>query len=283
MPETRVSRRRGRLRRIPPRIFLGAALVALMGGLALLAEVVAPGDPWRPVGPPLHPPSARYWGGTDDLGRDLWVQVIHGSRVSLPLGLATAALAAGLGSVVGGLAGYCGGWIDDFLMRLTEVVQLVPRFLLALLVASLFGAHRTTLILLLGFTLWPSPARLLRAQLLTLRERDFVTAARALGSPGWRIVVRHLVPQALPPVIAGATLQVGSVILIEAGLSFLGLRIGDVPSWGYLLNNAQAFLRLAWWMAAGPGLALTLTVLGIHLLAEGFGGMRIRPEAWRAQ
>ena len=283
MPESRAHRRRGRLRWIPPRVFLGAALVALMGSLALLAEVVAPGDPWRPVGPPLHPPSAQYWGGTDDLGRDLWVQVIHGTRVSLLLGLATAALAAGLGGLVGGLSGYCGGRVDDVLMRLTEVAQLLPRFLLALLVASLFGAHRTTLILLLGSTLWPSPARLLRAQLLSLRERDFATAARALGSPGWRTVVRHLFPQALPPVIASATLQVGSAILIEAGLSFLGLRIGDVPSWGYLLNNAQAFLRLAWWMAAGPGLALTLTVLGIHLLAEGFGDMRIREDTWRAQ
>src|SRR5919108_1656898 len=109
MPESRAHRQRGRLRRIPPRVFLGAALVALMGSLALLAEVVAPGDPWRPVGPPLHPPSAQYWGGTDDLGRDLWVQVIHGSRVSLPLGLATAALAAGLGSGVGGSACFFGG------------------------------------------------------------------------------------------------------------------------------------------------------------------------------
>jgi peptide/nickel transport system permease protein len=227
--------------------------------------------------------SAQYWSGTDDLGRDLWVQVVHGSRVSLLFGLATAGLAAGLGSLVGGLAGYCGGLVDDVLMRLTEVVQLLPRFLLAIVMATIFGASLTTLILLLGCTLWPSPARLLRAQILTLRERDFVTAARALGSPDWRLVVRHLLPQAIPPVIASATLQVGSAILIEAGLSFLGLRISEVPSWGYLLNNAQAFLRLAWWMAVGPGLALTLTVLGVNLVAEGLGSMPIREHAWKAR
>jgi peptide/nickel transport system permease protein len=283
MIEDHSHRRRGFLQRVSLRTLLGIALLTLMGSFAVLADVVAPGDPWRSVGPPLHPPSAQYWSGTDDLGRDLWVQVVHGSRVSLLFGLATAGLAAGLGSLVGGLAGYCGGLVDDVLMRLTEVVQLLPRFLLAIVMATIFGASLTTLILLLGCTLWPSPARLLRAQILTLRERDFVTAARALGSPDWRLVVRHLLPQAIPPVIASATLQVGSAILIEAGLSFLGLRISEVPSWGYLLNNAQAFLRLAWWMAVGPGLALTLTVLGVNLVAEGLGGMPIREHAWKAR
>jgi peptide/nickel transport system permease protein len=245
MIEEHAHRRRGILKRISLRPLLGVALLTLMGSLAVLAEVVAPGDPWRAVGSPLHPPSSQYWSGTDDLGRDLWVQVVHGSRVPLLFGLATAGLAAGVGSLVGGLAGYCGGLVDDVLMRLTEVAQLLPRFLLAIVMATVFGASLTTLILLLGCTLWPSPARLLRAQILTLRERDFVTAARALGRPGWRLVVRHLLPQAIPPVIASATLQVGNAILIEAGLSFLGLRISEVPSRGYLLNNAQAFLRLA--------------------------------------
>ncbi|MCW5854219.1 MAG: ABC transporter permease, partial [Anaerolineae bacterium] len=244
-------------------------LTLSMVALAVFAGVIAPGDPLRSIGAPLQAPSSQHLFGTDDLGRDMLAQVVHGSRASLLVGLTTAFVAAVIGSVVGATAGYFGRRVDDVLMRITELFQVVPRFFLAILVAALFGANLRTIILLLGLTFWPGPARLLRSQVLALRERDFVLAARAVGAPTRVILWRHILPNALPPVIVSAALQVGGAILTEASLSFLGLGERSIVSWGYLLNNAQAFLRVAWWMSAFPGLALMLTVLGVNLLSDG--------------
>lgn len=257
-----------RLRRQPPAI-VGAAISAMLVLVALFAGAIAPYDPFAMTNAVLQPPSAQHLFGTDDLGRDIFSGVVYGARTSLLVGFAAAGTATVIGLLVGSLAGYVGGITDDLLMRVSELFQIIPRFFLALIIVALLGSNIWLIVLLLGVTYWPGTARLVRAQLLTLRTRDYITAARALGVPDAQILLRHLLPAALPPVITLAALQVGGAILVEAGLSFLGLGDRSVVSWGMLLNDAQQFVRRAWWMSVFPGMAITLTVLGLNLLADG--------------
>lgn len=253
---------------------LGLLLLIGLVGVALLASLIAPGDPLRRAGAPLQPPSFQHWFGTDDLGRDVFAGVVYGSRPSLLIGFAAALTSAVVGTLVGSVAGYFGRLADDLLMRLTELVQVVPRFFLVLIVAALFGPSLTTVALLLGLTFWPGTARLLRAQVLSLRNRDFILAARAIGVPQQRILVRHLLPNAFAVVVVSTSLQVGSAILVEAGLSFLGLGDRSVVSWGNMLNLAQPLIRVAWWAAVFPGLAITLTVVAANLVGDGLNAAR---------
>jgi peptide/nickel transport system permease protein len=262
-----------RFRRQPVAI-VGTAIVLLLILIAVLADRIAPYDPFATSDEVLLSPAAAHPFGTDDLGRDIFSAIVYGARVSLLVGLVSAFTATVIGVIVGGFAGFAGGLIDDGLMRLTELFQIVPRFFLALIVVALLGSSIWLIVLLLGLTYWPSTARLLRAQVLSLRTRDYVLAARAVGVHQTAILVRHILPGALPPVITQAALHVGGAILIEAGLSFLGLGDRNVVSWGALLNDAQQFVRVAWWMSVFPGLAITLTVLGLNLLADGLN------EAW---
>lgn len=248
---------------------LGVALVALVALVATAGAVVAPFDPLLAGAAPLRPPSPAHWMGTDDLGRDVLSGVLHGARVSLLVGLATAFTAAVVGTIVGAVAGFYGGWVDDLLMRLTEVIQTVPRFFLAVIVAAMFGPSIVFLTVLLGLTFWPGTARLLRSQVLSLREREYVLAARALGLRDAAVLRRHVLPNAVAVVVVSAALQVGTAILVEASLSFLGLGDRSAVSWGWMLNNAQPFLRVAWWMSVFPGIALALTVLAANLAADG--------------
>lgn len=256
-----------RLRRQPTAWF-GVAVMALLLVMALFAARIAPGDPFATSRQVFLPPSAAHPFGTDDLGRDLYRSVIHGARASLLVGFVTAGIATLIGAVVGAVAGYCGGFTDDLLMRVTELFQVVPRFFLVLIAVALFGSGIGIVILLLGLTYWPGAARLLRGQVLSLRNREHVIAARAIGVRESAILVRHVLPLALPPVVTVAALTVGGAILVEAGLSFLGLGDRNVVSWGALLNDAQQFVRRAWWLSAFPGLAITLTVLGLNLFAD---------------
>lgn len=248
---------------------VGFVLVAFLAVVAVFGALSAPFDPLLASAAPLRPPSPEHWMGTDDLGRDVLSGVLHGARVSLLVGLATALTAALVGTLVGGVAGFYGGAVDDVLMRLTEIVQTVPRFFLAVLVAAVFGPSIVFVTLLLGLTFWPSTARLLRAQVLSLRQREYVLAARALGLRELSLLRRHVLPNAIAVVIVSAALQVGIAILVEASLSFLGLGDRTAVSWGWMLNNAQPFLRVAWWMSVFPGLALALTVLAANLAADG--------------
>ena len=214
--------------------------------------------------------------------------MVHGSRVSLLVGLLAAFTSGLLGTLVGGPAGYFGGALDDLLMRLTELFQVVPRFFLALIVTALFGPNVVVVTLLLGLTFWPITARLLRAQILSIRARDYVLAARAVGAADDRILLRHVLPNAISVVVVATTLQVGTAILVEAGLSFLGLGDRSVVSWGNILNGAQPLIRIAWWTAVFPGLAITLTVVAANLLGDGLTaalgpGRRERPAGrWDA-
>lgn len=256
---------------------LGLGLILALCAVALLADRIAPGDPFGAAGPTLAPPSPAFPLGTDDLGRDLLANVVHGLRTSLGIALGVLLLAGTLGISVGTVAGYCGGWLDDLLMRATEFVQVVPRFFLAVLVIALVGPGVDRLILLLGLTAWPTTARVIRAEALSLRTRPFVEASRALGASPARTLLREVLPNALPPALVVLFLAAAGAILTEAGLSFLGLGDPAVVSLGYLARNAQQFLRVAWWLAAFPGAAIAAAVLALALLADALGDvLRVR-------
>jgi peptide/nickel transport system permease protein len=245
---------------------LALTVATLLSGL--FAGVIASDDPFRAVAEPLQSPSGRHLMGTDDLGRDLLSAVVHGARTSMLVVVAVCAIASVIGIGVGALSGYRAGLVDDVVMRVTEIFQAVPRFFLALLVVALFGPGLDNLILVLGLTSWPLLARVVRAESLSMRQREFVEAARALGASSTRIVVRHLLPNVLPAALVVISLMASRVILLEASLSFLGLGDPNAMSWGYLANNAQRFLRLAWWMSVFPGAAIALTVLGLNLVSD---------------
>jgi peptide/nickel transport system permease protein len=248
---------------------IGLALLVTTALMALLAPVVFPEGPFKITGGRFVPPSAAHWLGTDHLGRDVLAGVFYGARASLMVGFLSVAMSLVIGIVVGALAGYYGGWIDDVLMRITEIFQVMPRFFLALLVVAIFGANIWGIIFVIGILSWAEIARLLRAEYLTLRERPFVTAARAYGAPNLQIIALEILPNALSPIIVAASLQVASAVLLEASLSFLGVGDPNVMSWGTMLNSAQQFLRLAWWNATFPGLAICLMTLGIALMSDG--------------
>ena len=266
---TRVGSNRDRTqRRFGYSLLVGLGLVALVLSLAILGPLVSQSSPFVPSGAPFQSPGARHWLGTDDLGRDILTGVIHGARVSLLVGLVSAVASGLIGTTIGGCAGYFGGWVDDALMRLTEAVQTLPRFFLAVVVAALFGPSIINLTVLLALTFWTNSARLLRAQVLSVREREYVLAARAVGASSARVLWNHVLPNSISVVVISASLQLGAAILVEASLSFLGLGDRSQMSWGYMLNNAQPFLRSAWWMSVFPGAALALTVLGANLLSD---------------
>ncbi|GAC1346891.1 MAG: ABC transporter permease [Acetobacteraceae bacterium] len=247
---------------------LGALLLAPSLVCALFASVIAPGDPFASVAPSFVPPSAAHPFGTDDLGRDLLSAVVHGAGTSLLTGFAVGVLASALGVMVGCCAGFGGPAVDDILMRLTEFFQVVPRFFLAILVIALFGNRLANIVAVLTLTSWGGLARVVRAEVLSLRERDFVLAARAVGGTRLRVAVRHVVPHALTSLLPLAALIASGAILTEAGLSYLGLGDPNMISWGYLLNNAQGFLWRAWWLSAFPGIAIIATVLGLSLVLD---------------
>jgi peptide/nickel transport system permease protein len=247
---------------------VGFVLTLSLMVVAIFAGAIAPVDPFASVGAPLTPPSRAHVLGTDDLGRDLLAGIAHGARTSLLVVVSVTALTAMIGVTIGAVAGYRAGSTDDVLMRLTEFVQVVPRFFLAVLVIALFGPGLDRLALVLGLTSWPAIARVVRAETLTLARREFVEAAHALGASAWRVLARHVMPNALPAAIVVVSANAGTVILMEAGLGFIGLGDPQAISWGYLANNAQRFLRVAWWMALFPGLAIALALLGLNLLGD---------------
>ena len=263
---------------------LGLALTLTVLVVGVLAESIAPHDPFRAVGRPFQPPSGKHWMGTDDLGRDIFSAVVAGARTSMTVVVAVSVISAAIGLAVGAVAGYRGGLVDDGLMRVTEMFQSVPRFFLALLVVALFGSGIGNLILLLGVTSWPLLARVVRTETLSLREREFVGAARALGASNARILIGHILPHVVPAALVVIALMGSRVILLEASLSFLGLGDPSAMSWGLLANNAQRFMRVAWWLAVFPGLAIVVAVLGLNLLSDAVNNalnphLRRRPAA----
>jgi peptide/nickel transport system permease protein len=259
---------------------LGLALALLV--VAVLADVIAPIDPFASVAPPLSPPSRAHPLGSDDLGRDVLSGVVHGARTSVVVSLAVTGLAAFIGIAVGAVAGYGPAGVDDWLMRATDAVQVVPRFFLAVVVIALFGAGLDRVVLVLALSSWPATARVVRAETLSLARREFVDAARALGASAPRIVLGHVLPNALPAAAVVVSLNAASVILLEAGLGFIGLGDPRAISLGYLANNAQRFLRVAWWMAVFPGAAIALAILGLNLLGDALAELGPRQARWSA-
>ncbi|HUW47890.1 MAG TPA: ABC transporter permease [Patescibacteria group bacterium] len=249
---------------------LGLAVVIMLVLVAIAAPLITPYSPLS-VGifQRLQAPSIVNIMGTDDLGRDMLCRVVYGSRISLAIGLSVALASACAGLVVGALSGYFGGRIDDLIMRITDVFQTIPRFFLAILLVALWGRSTVVVIFALSVLSWPVTARIVRAQTLSLREMEFVTAARSIGESNSHIIFREIVPNLLSLVIVNTTLMIASAIVIEAGLSFLGLGDPSVTSWGRMLSEAQGFLRDAWWMVVFPGVAISAAVLSFNLVGDG--------------
>ena len=260
------------MRRIDSLALVGALVVFAAVVVAVAAPALAPGDPIKnSLLDRLTPPT---WGGehplgTDTLGRDVASRLLHGARVSLLVGFSAVLLAGASGVVLGLVSGWYRGWLDDVLMRLGDVQLAFPVLVLAVAVLAVLGASVVNLILVLGVTGWITYARIVRGEVLTLRERDFVAAARALGAnDGW-IVRRHLLPNVLPPITVVATFSVARTIIAEASLSFLGLGIpAPEPSWGAMLDEGRNYITTGWWLALFPGLAILLLVLGINLVGD---------------
>jgi len=262
----RVLRRAARARLAP----FGAAVMVLAVLVALAAPVVAPYDPLaQDLGNTLSRPGLAHLLGTDNVGRDVLSRVIWGTRISLLAGLVSVALAMLAGSLLGLLAGYCGGRTDGLVMRVMDAVLSFPPLVLALALGAVLGAGLAGVLLALGVVYAPTFARLMRGQVLSIAARDYVDAARALGAPGWRIAARHVVPNAINPIIVQASLSVAFAILAEASLSFLGLGIQPPQaSWGSMINAGRGYLQQAPWIVFGPGAALFVTVVGLNFVGD---------------
>jgi peptide/nickel transport system permease protein len=257
------------LARRPAAVFGGAVLLTVLV-LALFAPWLAPYDPlatsWSAV---RKAPSAAHWFGTDEVGRDLLSRVIWGARASLSAGLVAVLIAVAVGLPLGMVAGYLGGWIDMVIGRLTDAMLAIPFLILAIALAAFLGPSLSNAMIAIGVTATPLFVRLARGQVLQARAEDWVEAARSVGNPRARILVRHILPNILPPVMVQATLTIASAIIAEASLSFLGLgQQPPAPSWGSMLNTAQRFLTQAPWMALFPGAAIFLTVLAFNLFGD---------------
>jgi peptide/nickel transport system permease protein len=268
-----------------PRLRPGLIITFGLGLLALAAPVIAPGDPAAlgEAADRLSAPSGSHLLGTDLLGRDILLRLIHGSRVSLMVGWVSVLAAVLLGTGIGLASGLGPRWLDRLLMSTTDAFLAFPRIFLILLLVSLTTPSLLLVMLVLGLTGWMGVARLVRAEALSLRERDFVAAARGLGLTPWQVALRHVLPNLMPMVIVAATLRVGGAILAESFLSFLGLGAQEpVVSWGAMIQQGRGYLLEGWWLATFPGLAIALTVLGYNLLGEGLRRRldpRSRPEA----
>jgi peptide/nickel transport system permease protein len=268
------------LLRQPSRL-LAVCLLVLVTCAAVTAPLVAPYDPnAQDIALKNQPPmwstggSVAHVLGTDQLGRDLLSRLTFGSRVTMAVGLSAVLVATLFGSLAGLLAGYVGGWSDNLVMRLADIQFAFPSILLAIAVIGVLGVGVGNLIIVLAFTGWVQYARIMRAQVLSLREKEYVEAARALGAQAGRIMVRHILPNSLAAIVVVATLQFAQVIVTEAALSFLGLGVPlDTPSWGGMLNDGQSYLGSAWWVATLPGVAISLTVLSVNLMGDWLGDL----------
>ena len=251
---------------------IGLGLLTLLGAAALLAPLLAPFDPdLIDLGAGrLLPPSPSHWMGTDELGRDLFSRVLYGARVSLLIGFLAVAIAVSIGTAVGAVAGYWGGRLDALLMRIVDLFLSFPRLVLLITVVALFEPSIPLIIIVLGLTGWMGVSRLVRGQVLSVREREYVQAARAMGYGPGRILGRHVLPNVATPIIVAATLGIGNAILAEAALSYLGLGVQPpVASWGTIIQSGGDRLVDAWWIATFPGLAIVFTVMSFNLVGDG--------------
>ncbi len=248
---------------------VGLSLLVLILLVAIFAPLIAPYSPYAMVGNLLEAPSAAHILGTDNLGRDVFSRIVYGTRVSLVIGTIAASLSGLLGTIVGAIAGFFGGKVDAVLSEIIDVVLMIPTFFLILVIVALFGSSVLNMMIVIGLTSWPGNARVMRAQALSLRTRTFVQSSRALGESEWGILIRHIIPNGIFPVISNTTMQVATAILTEANLSFLGLGDPNVVSWGQMIFTGRTYLASAWWVATFPGLAIVITVAAFYLIGDG--------------
>lgn len=249
----------------------GGLVVALLLAVSLLAPLLTPYQPdtidaYRV----LTPPSWDHWMGTDELGRDVLTRIIFGARISLKVGFVAVGISVLIGTTVGLLAGYYGRWVDSILMRFVDIMLCFPTFFLILAVIALLEPSIGYIMLVIGITSWMGVARLVRAEVLSIKERDYIMAARAMGASDLRIICRHILPNAAAPILVTATLGIAGAILTESALSFLGIGVlPPTPSWGNILTSGKDYIEFAWWLSLFPGLAILVTVLAYNLLGEG--------------
>ncbi len=250
----------------------GLVVIVLMYGIALAAPLISRYDPTvLQPGARSKPPTAQHWLGTDRNTRDVYARLIVGARVSLAVGFTAVLIIMSVGTALGAIAGFFGGWVDALIMRFTDILLSIPQILLLISAAALFTASLQTTVIVIGLTSWPGAARLVRGQFLSLRNQEFVTAARAIGATPTQIIRRHLFPNTLAVIIVEATLWLSYAILLEAALSYLGLGVQiPTPSWGNMLQQGQTeLLNGAWWLTLFPGLAIFITVLAFNLMGDG--------------
>ena len=265
---------------------IGGAIVLVLAIMALAAPLVSPHDPHKlDVKRILEPPSARHWLGTDQVGRDVLSRMLYGARVSLAVGFVSVGIAAVIGIALGAAAGYHGGAVDAGVMRLVDLMLVFPRFFLLLAVLAFLKPSIWTIMAVIGVTGWMGVARLVRAEFLALKEREFVVWSQSIGASALRIIWRHILPNAMAPVLVAMTLGIPAAILTESGLSFLGLGVRPpYATWGNILNDGKEVIELAWWLSVYPGLAILLTVLSYNLFGEGIRDAldpRLRQSAGR--
>lgn len=250
---------------------LGLGIVFLLATAGVFAPMIAPYDPMQQdIVNRLQPPNSEHLMGTDQLGRDLFSRVLFGARISLKISVLVVAISVLIGTVMGVVSGYAGGWVDEAIMRLVDLLIAYPGFLFALVVVAVLGPSLLNLMIALAVTGWTEYARLIRGEVLSVKEKDFIKAAQVMGASRARVMGRHIVPNVIGPIVVLATLNLGTVVLGTAGLSFLGFGAQPpTPEWGSMLANSRNFLTTAWWLANFPGMAIMLTVVGFNLLGDG--------------
>nr|WP_238701379.1 ABC transporter permease [Mariprofundus erugo] len=254
-----------------PLVVIGGSIVMTVAVLAILAPWIAPYDPTEiDVSVILMPPSWQHWCGTDTLGRDVFSRMLFGARVSLAVGFVAVGISLLIGLLLGAISGYAGGRTDSIIMRITDMVLCFPTFFLILAVIAFLEPSIWNIMIVIGLTSWMGIARLVRAEFLSLRQREYILAARSLGISPLRIMWRYMLPNALGPILVSAVLGIAGAVLVESGLSFLGLGVQPPdPSWGNILTDGKDNIQIAWWLSMFPGLAILITVLGYNLLGEG--------------
>ncbi len=254
-----------------PLSLAGFIIIVCVFLLSMLAPIVAPYDPnYIDVKAILLEPSMQHWMGTDGLGRDVLSRMLYGGRISLLVGLVAVGISTAIGILLGALAGFYRGWVDTFIMRIVDVMLSIPSFFLILAVIAFLTPSIINIMIVIGLTSWMGVTRLVRAEFLSLNEREFVMASRTLGAKNTRLIFTHLLPNSLTPIIVSAVLGVAGAVLMESGLSFLGLGVqAPQASWGNILTDGKEYIQFAWWLSLFPGLAILITVLGYNLLGEG--------------
>lgn len=248
---------------------VAAVVLACIALVAVFGPFLYDVDPFDMVGRPFQPPFGDPLLGTDVSGRDILSGLIHGASVSLAVGVVSTLMATCVGVIFGALAGYYGGWWDELLMRVTDFFLTIPSFILAVVLVAIFSPTLKSVTIAIALVSWPSVARLMRAEYLQHRSREYVQACQSMGMSDLKIIFVHILPNAIPPVVVVSSLMVATAILTESGLSFLGLSDPNAVSWGYMIGAARSSLRTAWWLVAIPGLTIVVTVLAINLVGEG--------------